>query len=98
MASGKADGSLLTIVSSPIMLQERSARSTYYALSPHGKKVARGCSFLRNEQAQALCRSPNCFLDTQFHLYLFEAFKKDTSEKATFACSVDAADDTFPSC
>ena len=38
MASGKADGSLLTIISSPIMLQEHSAWSTYYTLSPHGKE------------------------------------------------------------
>lgn len=38
MASGKADGSLLTIISSPIMLQDRSTASTFYTLSPHGKK------------------------------------------------------------
>lgn len=38
VASGKADGSLLTIISSPIMLQERNARRTYHTLSPHGKK------------------------------------------------------------
>lgn len=37
MASGKADGSLLTITSSPMMLQERGARSTCYILSPLGE-------------------------------------------------------------
>lgn len=44
VASGKADGSLLTIISSPIMLQERSTSSTYYTVSSW-EKVATGYSF-----------------------------------------------------
>ena len=42
VASGKADGSLLTIISSAIMLQERSARSTDDTPPPHGRRQLQG--------------------------------------------------------
>lgn len=64
VASGKPDGVFLTIISSPIKLQDDGTWSACYTVSLW-EEVATGYSFLRQEQAQALHGSINCSPDTQ---------------------------------